>query len=418
MDIKISRNKSSRQSPIWRWLGITLSVFVALSFLLSQEHNQLDANTITFAPIQKSSIQYSVSGYGKLRSKLSREITTTFSAEVSTVEYLAGTKVEPDTVIMRLINPELTQRLQRERLTLARQRASVDALKLSQQSELLTLQGQIALLHSECESAKLREQAERLLVKQGIVSELDHKRSVLTLEQLKTRVLLSEQQLTQMQALHIRSIEIERELLKEYELSHDIAKQAVEQLNVKAGIAGMLQAVNVSQGQAITPGQTLAVVGSERLLVADLLVPEREASEVVIGQPAMINTFVGKVAATVSRVVPVVQDGRIAIELALTGTLPSNARPALTIEGKIFTARIQDALSIPQLPWLSPQSNSDLFVLDKQENVLIKKSFKFGKLAGNAIEILEGGSAGEQVVMSDMSAHQHLKKITITSLNR
>ncbi|MEJ6474855.1 HlyD family secretion protein [Pseudoalteromonas piscicida] len=418
MDIKTSLNKPTKPWSLWRGLPATLVLLVLIGLWLHSRDDQLDAGTLTLATIEQGPMQFSVAGYGKLRSKLSREITTTFPAQVGEVLHLPGSRLEPDSVILRLTNPELTQRLHRERLALARQKASVEALALSQQSELLALKGQVTLLISELENAKLREQAERQLVKQGIVSSLDHKRSMLTLAQLSERVQLGKQRLTQTQALHKRRVEIEQELLKEYELSYQLARQAVEQLTVKAGISGMLQAVHVSQGQAVVAGQALAVVGSERALVADLMVPEREASQIVIGQRALINTFVDTVEASVSRIAPVVQDGRIAIELELSEALPSNARPALTIEGQIFTTSKPKALSLNQAGRIPPHTHRQLFVVDRQNKALIKKTFKFGKLAGNAIEVIEGGLPGEQVVMSDMSAYQHLEKITITSLNR
>ncbi|RZG04530.1 HlyD family efflux transporter periplasmic adaptor subunit [Pseudoalteromonas sp. CO348] len=418
MDIHTSLAKTAKKPFRRWWLLTTLIVLAAMGVWMVPHDQQIDAEMLKFATVQSGPIQFSVKGYGRLRSKISREITTAFAAQVETVLHLPGSRVAPDTVILQLTNPELTQQLHRERLVLARQKANVEALRLSQESERLVLKGQNTLLSSELENAKLREQAERQLVTQGIVSSLDHQRSILTVAQLSERVKLAQQQLSQTSALHKQRIEIELELLKEYELSYQVALQAVEQLQVTAGISGMLQQVHVSQGQAITRGEALAVVGSERTLVADLLVPEREASEIILGQRALVDTFVGQVEAKVSRIVPIVQDGRIAIELTLLGELPSNARPLLTVEGQIFTAKKTAALSLIKPPRATPQSQSQLFVLDKQNNMLIKKSFKFGKLAGNAIEVLEGGLSGEQVVVSEMSDYQHLEKITIKSLNR
>ncbi|WP_165381075.1 MULTISPECIES: hypothetical protein [Pseudoalteromonas] len=53
----------------------------------------------------------------------------------------------------------MEQQLNRARFALAQQRANFEALKLAQQSEQLTAQGNLTLLKSELAGAKLRAQA-------------------------------------------------------------------------------------------------------------------------------------------------------------------------------------------------------------------------------------------------------------------
>lgn len=191
MDIHTSLAKTAKQPFRRWWLLTTFILLAAMGVWIVPHDQQIDAEKLKFATVQSGSIQFSVKGYGRLRSKISREITTAFAAQVETVLHLPGSRVEPDTVILQLTNPELTQQLHRERLVLARQKANVEALRLSQESERLVLKGQNTLLSSELENAKLREQAERQLVTQGIVSSLDHQRSILTVAQLSERVKLA-----------------------------------------------------------------------------------------------------------------------------------------------------------------------------------------------------------------------------------
>ena len=203
--------------------------------------------------------------------------------------------------------------------------------------------------------------------------------------------------------------------MREFELSFNAAQLDVDKLNVTAGITGMLQAVNVEQGQSVQMGAPLAVVGSEHQLLADLHVPEREASRIEVGQKAVVNTFAGTVSAVVDRINPIVSDGRISIELELTGTLPSNARPELTIEGDIITDELNHALYVRRPSFISGDAMRHIFVLNPSTNQLIKTQVEFGKLAGDNIVINSGVNAGDSLVISDSSDFKHLQTITITN---
>ncbi len=416
MDIKhsLAGKKNNKRWPLALVIILSLSLVVGFASSFSDGSVTINRSDLFFADVTNGPLDLTVSGFGKLRSKYSRFITARYQAQVEQVLHLPGSRVQKDTVILRLSNPALEQQLNRARLTLARQKANFEALKLSQKSEMLNLQANLTLLESELANANLRAEAEHKLIEQGIVSTLDYKRSQLAVAQLSKRVSLAIQQLSQASKLHDQRLQVERDLMSEFELSFKAAQLDVERLNVSAGIEGMLQAVNVEQGQSIQMGAPLAVVGSEHQLLADLQVPEREASRIEIGQQAHINTFAGIVDATVTRINPIVNDGRIAIELELVGALPSNARPALTIEGDIITESLQSALSVRRPSFLGGQGSSHIFVLHPTENLLVKTQVEFGKLAGDNIVILNGVTAGDTLVISDSSDFKHLEKITIT----
>ena len=417
MDIKQSlagKNKKKRW-PLPLAIVMSLILVVGFTAAFTDTSPTIERSELLIAEVKRGPIELTVSGYGQLRSKYSRFITARYQAQVEEIFHLPGSRVKKDTVILRLSNPNLEQQLNRARLTLARQKANFEALKLSQKSEKLNLEANLTLLESEFANANLRAEAEHKLIEQGIVSTLDYKRSQLAVSQLSKRVSLAKQQLSQANELHNQRLQVERELMREFELSFNAAQLDVDKLNVTAGINGMLQAVNVEQGQSVQTGAALAVVGSEHQLLADLNVPEREASQIQAKQKAVINTFAGTVSAVVNRINPIVNDGRITVELELTGDLPNNARPALTIEGDIITDSLESALYVRRPSSLAGNANNHIFVLHSISNQLIKTQVEFGKLAGENIVIHQGVTAGDKLVISDSAEFKHLKNITITN---
>ena len=417
MDIKhsLAKNKTSSRRPLIYGAALAVLIIITASIGFSWRSQSIDLNALTLATVQQGPLNTQVSGYGELRSKYTRFLTANHQAQVDQVVLRPGARVTKDDIILRLSNPSLEQQLNRARLALARQRANFEALKLAQQSEQLTAQGNLTLLKSELAGAKLRAQAEGQLIAEGIVSMLDHKRSQLRVAQLSERVKLSEQQMQQMQALHQKRLDVESELVEEFSLAFASAQADVDKLQVRAGINGMLQQLHVEQGQSVQVGAPLAVVGSEHELLADLLVNERDASQIVVGQQAIIDTFTDTVAAQVSRIDPIVRDGRVAIELELAADLPSNARPALTIEGEIITDTLEHARHLRRPSYVDAEQRRPLFIVDPAANQLVQAELEFGKLAGDSIELRSALPAGTQVVISDMGEYMHLQKLTTVS---
>jgi len=207
------------------------------------------AKQLQIATVKKADFIVKIRGFGRLKPKFQRYLTNTDTAMVEAIHVYPGTLVTKDTVILSLINPQQAQRLSVARLELARQKASVNEQQINQQSELLERQANLAILKSELQSAELRADAESKLVEQGIVSSLDYKRSLLSVAQLTERVNIEKQRLMQLKEMHLQRDKIQQELLSQFELNYQVEQHAFDELQIKAGIDGMLQELNVELGK-------------------------------------------------------------------------------------------------------------------------------------------------------------------------
>ena len=68
-------------------------------------------------------------------------------------------------------------------------------------------------------------------------------------------------------------------------------------------------------------------------LKAVLRIPETQAKDVTIGQPAAIDTRNGIATGKVMRIDPAVQNGTVTVDVSLAGELPRGARPDLSVDG-------------------------------------------------------------------------------------
>jgi HlyD family secretion protein len=177
-----------------------------------------------------------------------------------------------------------------------------------------------------------------------------------------------------------------------------------ENLKVRAGISGVLQELPVQVGQLVTPGITLAKVAEPKKLKAQLKIAETQAKDVLIGQPASIDTRNGVVEGRVVRIDPAVLNGTVTVDVALEGDLPMGARPDLSVDGVITLDRLKDVLFVGRPAFGQEKSLVGLFRLNEDGDEATRVKVKLGKSSVNTVEILEGLKPGDKVILSDMSA--------------
>jgi len=420
MDLDSTLKRKPQQSKAKKWLmasAIGVSALGALMVYQWAAPTVVAASQLQIATVEQADFVVKIRGFGRLKPKYQRYLTNTDTAMVEAIHVYPGTIVKKDTVILSLVNPQQAQRLSVARLELARQKASVNEQRINQQSELLERQANLAILKSDLQSAELRVDAESKLIEQGIVSSLDYKRSMLNVAQLTERVSIEQQRLAQLKEMHLQRSKIQQELLSQFELNYQVEQHAFDQLQITAGIDGMLQELNVELGQNLVPGTRLAVVGSNKALKAELSVKQADAEKVALNMAAKVNTFSqadhSEVDAKVTRIDPIVTDGRVIIELDLQGTLPANARPDLSIEGYVVSNIIPDALTINVPQKAQANSEATLFKLNPNTQLATPTNIEFGTLSDNQIQLLSGATVGEQLIISDLSKWQHLATIKI-----
>lgn len=406
MEIKDTLAKKP-QFSIKKWLipaGALLFTGVSLWAFSSVNHQQLvDKSTLRVATVVQQNLQVKVDGYGRLRAKHQRLLTSQTQAIVDSILLYPGAKVTKDTIILTLSNPQLEQEVASARLELARQNAQLKEQVISHKSELLERDAQITLLESDLENAQLRVEAESQLVEQGIVSVLDFKQTQLNVRQLKQRLTIEHQRLAQLREMQQQRLSIANDLVTQYQLNYQTILKQFEQLNVRAGLEGVLQTLPVEIGQSVTPGTQLAMVGSDQQLVAEMRVQQRLADQISIGMTGIVNTFGSEIGAKVTRIDPVVTDGRVIVEMDLLGNLPANARPDLTVEGEIHIKQLNNALVLEQPNEVYGYTTKKLFKVSAQGDSAMLTAIEFGTLSGNKVEVISGVNVGDQVVISDTS---------------
>ena len=98
-----------------------------------------------------------------------------------------GAHVEPDTVLLELTSPEVEQAARDAESQYTAAEAELTTLRATLQRELLEQEASAARVHSEFQQAKMENETNDQLAKNGLVADLVHKTSKIKAEDLAAR---------------------------------------------------------------------------------------------------------------------------------------------------------------------------------------------------------------------------------------
>ena len=377
----------------------------------------VEMSTVWPDTVRRGPMVRDVRGLGTLVPEDTLLIPATTEGRVEKIFIRPGTPVKPDTIILQLQNPTLQNDLIAAEYALKAAEAQLADLKVQLRSTTLTQKAVVAAATSDYHTAQLKADRDNQLVKDGLVPEVDAKISTVMAAELKQKMEIEQERLKIADDSTKAQIEAKQVAVEQLRATYRLKQREVEDLKVKAGTTGTLQALPtppgpVEEGQRVAAGTPLAKVVQPWKLKAELHVPETQAKDVLIGQNAQVDTRNGFVNGKVSRIDPSVINGTITVDVRLTGDCPSGCRPDLSVDGTVELERLNDVVFMGRPVFGQEGATVTLFKIEPDGKYASRVQVKLGRASVNAIEVKEGLKVGDRVILSDMSAfdgHDRIK---------
>jgi HlyD family secretion protein len=402
-----------RRATLWAAAVVgVLLVTLGLS-RLKPAAPSVERSTVWTDTVKRGLMVRQVRGLGTLVPEEIRWIPALTEARVERIVVYPGTNVTADTVILELSNPELELAAREAESELRAAEAEYTELRVRLESQRLDQQATAARVQAEYQQAKMRHAADAQLAEEGLVADINLQISRVAAEELAKRSDLEQKRLAiagesveAQLAAHRARVEQSRALAR-------LRRSQVEALNLRAGIEGVLQQVPVEVGERVTPGTNLARVARPDRLKAEVRIAETQAKDVQIGQSVSVDTRNGVIDGKVSRIDPAVQNGTVTVDVTLEGPLPKGARPDLTVDGTIELERLEDVLYVGRPAQGQGDSVVGLFRLVPDTDEALRTRVALGRASVSTIEVLEGLTEGDEVILSDTSSWDAYDRIRL-----
>jgi len=414
----IPRKNRARRRLILRIVYTVVILAAAGAITLALRNMKLAAptverNSVWINTVKRGNIKIEVRGAGTLVPEELRWVAAQASGRVERRLAQPGAFVQPDTVLMELSNPQLEQQVLTAQSDWKSSESDFTDYKVKLEVDDLNAEAVLARLESDYSTAKMKLEAQENLAKWGLTTDLDLRQAKVAADNLSNQIGLQKRLREKNKESIAAQLAIRQRSVQKLRAIYELERSQLEQLKVRAGVAGVLQEVKVEVGKQIGAGTDVARVANPAKLKAEVKIMETQAKDVQIGQTATIDTRNGIIPGHVIRKDPTVLGGFVTVDVALEGELPKGAIPDLSIDGIIELERLNDVVYVERPTQGQEGSTIGLFKLTPDGKEAVRTQVTLGRVSVSTVVIKKGLNPGDRVILSDMSAHDAVDRVRL-----
>lgn len=193
----------------------------------------------------------------------------------------------------------------------------------------------------------------------------------------------------------------------------ELTRRKLEQLTVRAPVAGLVTSIDLKVGENPGRGARLGEITPDTgyKLAADI--DEYYLGRLHVGQIGTVELDGRKLAVRVQRVRPQVTDGTFKVELEFADGLPLGLFAGQGLQGRLALGDDTAALILPTGAFLVDTGGDWVFVLDAANGEARRRQIKTGRRNVEQVEVLRGLAAGERVITSNYSSFMRIDRIEL-----
>ncbi len=415
MDIKRDTSGRNTKRIVYGVVGAVALVGVTIALSrLERAAPTVDSATLWMDTVQRGELLLERRGAGTLVPEEIRAVAARSAGRVEQIVLLPGAAVEADTVILRLSNPDLELSAQNAEWDYAVEQSNFRNLEVQLETTFLQRRSQAAAVQADYQTSRIRYQRDLELFEEGLESERTMLISRNVAEELEARQAIEQESLRIYEESMAAQLEVAQSNLRQREARYVLSARDLSDLDVIAGIRGVLQEMPIEVGQSVTPGTVLARVVQPENLKAELRIPETQAKDIVVGQRAVVDIRTSTIPGEVTRIDPSASQGTVTVDVKLlVDDLPPGARPQLSVDGTIEIQRLVDVLYVGKPAYGQSNSQVGLFKLDADGEYAVRTTVQLGLGSVNLIEIVQGLEEGDEVILSDMSRWDSVDRVRL-----
>jgi HlyD family secretion protein len=403
------------------WLGGGAMVALAVATVglsrLEPAAPSIERSTLFMDTVKRGEMLREVRGNGTLVPEDIRWIPTVNAGRVERIVVLPGARVQADTVLVELSNPEVEQAAFDVKWQLAGAEAELANLRVKLRTDELDQRKAVATAEADHSSAKLEFEIQDALAQSGLTPAVLLKQARTKAEELAKLLEIEEERLSASADSAKAQLEVQDDKVSQLRAQLELKLQQQAALKIRAGMDGVLQRLGdpanpLQLGQQLTAGALVARVANMAKLKAAIKIAETQVRDVQLDQPAEIDTRNGVIAGRVTRIDPAVENGTVTVDVGLDAALPKGVRPDLSVDGTIQLERLENVIYVGRPVQGQPDSQVGLFKTVDGGKGAVRVPVKLGRSSVSTIEIIGGLQVGDQVILSDMSqwdAHERVR---------
>ena len=402
-----------RKKYIYGGIAVVAIVVVTVALgRLEPAAPSVDRGLVFTDTVRRGTLLREVRAPGTLEPEQIRWVPAVTAGRVERRLVQPGTRVEATTVLLELSNPEVQLELLEAERQLSAAQAQLVSLRTTLETQRLNQAGVVASVHAQQLEAQRQAEASQELAARGLEAEAVVARAREAAEEYGSRLEIERERLRIYTESIGPQLEVQEEQVTRLTSIVEFQRRRIASMRVTAGTDGVLQDMQVEEGEWVLAGHVLARVVKPERLKAVLRVPQVQARDVVLGQRVAVDTRRDTIPGHVMRIDPAVQNSAVEVDVALDGELPPGARPDLAVDGTVEIERLDDVMYVGRPRYAQPNSTIGLFKM-VGGGYAERVSVDIGRTSVSAVEIVDGLAVGDVVILSDMAQWDRYQRVRI-----
>jgi HlyD family secretion protein len=416
MDRKVEKKASLVQRLAYGALAVLLLLlgWWFVSTLMHGRTLSINAERIAVSPVSVGVFEDFIPLRGRLVPRSTVYLDAIEGGRVEEILVEDGAEVEAGQLIAVLSNTNLQLEVLGREAAVTEQLNNMRTIelqleqnRLAHKRNLVEIDYQIIRLNRALE--RQRDLASKDLVSRSTLDELQDElvyfqnRRDVTLESQATDARMQEQQLQQ---LRVAGAQLETGL--------KFASENLEDLQVRAPLAGKLSGFNIEIGQSIEPGGRLGQIDDPDGYKLNVQIDEYYLGRVDLEQAAVAEHNRRDIGLRVSKIYPQVNAGQFEVDMELADQ-PNGLRRGQTMQVRLTLGDNTDAVLIPNGAFYQETGGNWVFVVAADGSEAVRRTVKLGRRNTNFIEVLEGLESGERVITSPYTIYTGMDRLSLDS---
>lgn len=400
MDIKLEKKPWYIRYRYHLAGGIVFLAFLVYVIILSAGPSKLriDQENVQIAEVKNDKFMEYVDVEGLIQPILTIKINAREAGSVERIIGEEGSLLKKGDTILVLENQDLLRSIEDQRDDWEKQLITYQEKEIEMEQKSLNLQQQTLQTNYELDRLKKSFDLDKEEYKMGIkskaqleVSEDEYSYKVKN-AQLQRESLRHDSAVTVIRKDLIRN-DRERERKK-----YERACERLENLIVKAPIAGQLSFVKVTPGQQVSSNESIAEIKVLDQYKIHTSLSEYYIDRITTGLPATVNYQGRKYPLRITKVVPEVKERTFDVDLVFTGEMPDNVRVGKSFRVQIELGQPEQATVIPRGNFYQATGGQWIYKLNASKNKATRVPLSIGRQNPQQYEITDGLQPGDWVI--------------------
>ena len=415
MDRKIEKKGFLSRKMIWYLLfgALMIAVLAVIIFGDKSSKYNVDVSRITIEEVKRDIFQDYITVQGTVEPITTIYLDAVEGGRVEEILIDEGNMVKTGDVILRLSNNNLLLEITNGEAGVVRAINELRTVQLTMDQTRVRYKQQIIELETQVAQSKRLYENNKILYDEKHVSreEYDQSRENYTAnQQLLALVKENYRNDSITQSIQLSSMESSVQSMEE---SMRIIRRRLDNLNIKATADGELATLNPEIGEVITYGTrvgTINILDSYKLRVD---IDEHYIARIQTGLKGERDFASVPYTGVITKVYPEVSNGRFAVDMIFTDTIPPQIRIGQTSRIRLQLGESKEGILLTKGGFYQTTGGQWVFVLDKSGEFAVKRDISIGRQNPRYYEVLDGLEPGEKVIVSSYQNYADHDKLIL-----